>query len=171
MKVSKPRTASLTQSRLKELLLYDPDTGMFTRKVPVPGYLAGSIAGSVSQRGYITIVVDDVSHKAHRLAWLYMKGKHPSKYIDHINGVLSDNRFSNLREATPTNNQQNAVLRKDSTSGIKNVKWYKQLKKWVVEIKVNKKSVHIGYFKNIEDAEQAARLAREKYHGKFANHG
>jgi hypothetical protein len=85
----------LTAERLRELLNYDPDTGVFTWRVrPVHSHRVGDIAGSVrTTRGYRLIGVAGRVYKAHRLAWLYMMGEWPKDQIDHINRDPSDNRF------------------------------------------------------------------------------
>ena len=98
----------LTQERLKELFKYDPNTGLFVRiKKTSPSTNVGDIAGYVGHHGYILMRIDNVMHYAHRLAFLYMNGSLPEKHVDHINGVEGDNRFSNLRECSHSENMQN----------------------------------------------------------------
>ena len=92
------------------------------------------------------------------------------KFIDHIDCNPSNNKIENLREATFSQNQHNTKKRITNTSGVKNVHWYKPLKKWMVYIMINKKRKHLGYFNNIELAELVAQEARNKYHGKYARH-
>jgi len=85
----------LTQERLKELMSYCPDSGLFTRLIGRSGGgKAGDVTGSVNSHGYIVIYIDGRSYKAHRLAFLYMTGGIPSSDTDHTNGVKSDNSFS-----------------------------------------------------------------------------
>jgi hypothetical protein len=71
-----------------------------------------------------------------------------------------------LREATSSQNSQNR--RPTGASGIKGVVWHKQSKKWLASICLNRKSVHLGSFQNIEDAAFVATEARKKLHGEFA---
>lgn len=85
---------TLTQSHLKELIHYDPDTGIITRKKGTKGHAAGDVLGTPCQRG-LKLMVEGKSYLAHRLAWLYMKGNQSGR-LRHINGILSDNRISNL---------------------------------------------------------------------------
>ena len=91
---------TLTAAQLRELLQYDPETGVVTRLVKSSnGIKVGDVAGTADARGYILIRVDGWLHLAHRLAWLHMTCEWPKGMIDHINGVRDDNRWSNLRRA------------------------------------------------------------------------
>ena len=162
----------LTQEFLKSVLHYDQDTGIFTWAVnKAKRCKIGDVAGYTDNNGYIRIEINNKAYRAHRLAWLYTYGEMPKLHIDHINSSRSDNRVSNLREATYLENSQNYKTPKTNTSGVKNVSWYKQLNKWVVSLGVNGKKKTIGYFDDIEFAELVAIEARNKYHMEFANHG
>src|ERR1019366_3461065 len=97
----------LTVQRLKELLSYDRNTGKFIRLKTRGPYVAGSVAGTVSDLGYRSIFIDGRIYKEHRLVWLYITDKWPAWEIDHINRDPSDNRIENLREATPSQNMPN----------------------------------------------------------------
>jgi len=110
-------------------------------------------------------------YQAHRLAWLYIYGKFPEHYIDHINGNKSYNRISNLREATASENNRNSILRKDSTSKVKGVHWCNRQMKWVASIKVDNKSIYLGSFSDLEKAKEKIMTVREKIHKEFTNHG
>jgi hypothetical protein len=152
----------LTAQRLRELLHYDPETGVFTRiakshrtanRMPL-----GPIPGSPSDNLYMRIGVDGFRHFAHRLAWLYMTGEWPSADVDHINRDRQDNRWANLRSATRSENMQNTVIGRQNKSGYKGVSWLKHHQQWHAHFKVNKKNVHVGYFATAEEA--AAAYAR-----------
>ncbi len=114
--------AFLTQARLFELLSYDPAKGDFTNLKSRGGLRVGAKAGAVAHHGYIHIVIDRRMYLGHRLAWFYMTGKWPDAQIDHRNMVRGDNRWSNLRAATQSQQQQNQRVRKDNRLGIKGVK-------------------------------------------------
>lgn len=160
----------LTQGRLKELLHYDPDTGVFTRLSGTKeSSLIGKPAGCKMSSGHSHIRVDGSRQLSHRLAFLYMTGSIP-EYVDHINGVRDDNRWCNLREVTWAQNQWNASIRKDNKAGIKGVYWCKRNKAWKASIMVNKIKIFLGQFPDLIGAELAVRKAREKYHGEFAKH-
>ena len=97
----------LNAARLRELLHYDPDTGLFTWRLPRRGASAGNVAGTTVTRGYIMIRIDGVKRLAHRLAWLYVYGEWPSGCIDHIDGQTSNNKLLNLRDVDVCINNQN----------------------------------------------------------------
>ena len=159
----------LTQAQLKSQLFYDPIVGIFIRRsVNTPAIKLGSIAGGINVHGYVTISVLGKLYLAHRLAWLYMTGKWPEADIDHKNGVRTDNRWSNIRKATRSQNLQNTAVRSDNTSGIKGVSWCKKTNKWRAYIQVNKKTVIIDYFTNRDDAARARKEAEQKRYGEFA---
>ena len=159
----------ITQERLKELLHYDPETGIFTWQAKANRHgnrSEGIQAGCMHHKGYIDIGLDGRYYRAHRLAWLYVYGVWPSDQLDHDNRIKSDNRIENLRPATNKQNCENRGTRKDNTSGITGVYWYKPSSKWVAMIGHENRLIHIGYFKTIEDA----RIAREAMRDKLFTH-
>lgn len=154
----------LTADRLRELLSYDPDVGVFIRRTCSGGCLPGSIAGTDDKEGYLLISVDGRRYKSHRLAWLYVYGAFPLKELDHINQIKDDNRIANLREVTTSENQQNKSIQSNNTSGFRGVGWNKEKSRWVARIAVNLKRKHLGFFKNLEDAINAYRAAAAVLH-------
>lgn len=166
-------TIALTQARLKELLHYDPLTGTFTWLVS-RGRLAkaGQVAGSLNGDGYWQIKIDGVTYKAHRLAWLYMKGEWPPHEVDHWDTDRGNNRWANLRSATDEENRRNSGLPRNNTSGVRGVTWHKPSGKWVAQIGVGKaavrKTLNLGYFSEIGDAAAARRAAEIRLFGEFS---
>lgn len=161
----------ITQQRLKELLHYDQDTGVFTRISSRLSTCVNKPAGGINYDGYRRIYLDGKNYFAQRLAFLYVHGSWPSLQMDHINGKRDDNRMANLREATSSENKHNQVLSRKNKSGFKGVCWHKSAKKWQARVMLNGKAQYLGLFENIEDAADATREARNKLHGKFANSG
>ena len=162
----------LTQSRLKELYSYNPDIGDFIRiKTIGGGGKAGSIAGYiVSGMGYRRIRIDRSAYYTHRLAFLYMTGHMPDDEVDHINHVRDDNRWSNIRQATRKQNTRNVKLKTTNKSGTTGVSWSKNKNRWIAQIQVAKKHVHLGYFKQLKDA-VSAREQAIMANGFHTNHG
>lgn len=154
----------LTQAQLKELLSYDPETGVFTW---LNGKLAGKKAGPNSN-GYLFIGINNKSYSQHRLAWLYVYGLFPIKVIDHINGIISDNRICNLRECSDLENSWNAGVGRGNTSGFKGVSWHKPPNnKWRAQIKVFGKNILIGSYQTAELASAAYQAKARELHGEF----
>jgi hypothetical protein len=158
----------LTQERLKELLSYDPLTGVFLWKVAKKhGGCVGDVAGSKNSQGYIVIGADGKHYKAHRLAWLYHYGEIP-KEIDHANLDKSDNRISNLRPATRSQNRSNIRAYKNSASGQKGVSPHGMTGKWQAVISIGGKQNYLGLFERQEDAAAAYSKAAIQLYGSFA---
>lgn len=157
----------ITQDRLKEVLNYDPETGLFTWRVNIQSRARiGAIAGCNS-RAYRVIRIDGRSYEAHRLAWLYMTGNFPKVLIDHINMDGMDNRFFNLREADKSSNALNKPAQRNNKLGIKGVCWVKSNKKYLASTRV-RGVTYREHFDTIEEATAAYKKMQEKYHGAFA---
>lgn len=156
--------ANLTAARLRELLHYDADAGVFTRLVQRGGLgRPGSRPNTLSNYGYPLIGVDGVLYLAHRLAWLYVRGEWPVGYLDHINGVKTDYRICNLRDATQHVNMQN--LRKPTRlnrSGYLGV--CRNHNRFRATIKIDGKQKFLGNFDSAEEAHAAYLEAKRKHH-------
>lgn len=151
------KPGKITRGELLSLLDYDKNSGLFMR------ISTGNIIGSPHKKtGYIQISVKSKTYLAHHLAWLYSFGYLP-KEIDHINGIKTDNRIENLREASRQENARNHKRSKRNTSGITGVYYHNGSKGWMAYIKVNYKQIYLGYFKNKEDAISARKEAEIKY--------
>jgi len=151
----------ITQNRLKEVLKYNPDTGVFTWRGSAGPAAAGAEAGSPHLKGYIQIGIDGKLYKAHRLAVLYTDGYMPENTVDHIDRVPSHNWRLNLREATQQCQTRNCCVNKNNTSGIKGISWYKAAGKWRADIMVDRRQKHLGLFGNPFEA-ACARYAAEQ---------
>lgn len=162
------RRQNLTAETLRLRLHYNPQTGVFTRLEPASNSAAGEVAGYKNDLGYIVIAVDGAQHHAHRLAWLYMTGGWPPQQIDHRNLDKGDNRWANLRLATPAQNGQNTSLRRNNTSSCKGVTWLAARRKWRARLVLNKREISLGYFGDFEAAKAAYEAAARQHFGEFA---
>lgn len=185
----------ITQEYLKEALIYNQDTGIFTWRLDRPdshfsdwrgrnGWLKNiskdGVAGSPSRPSkrnplsYIIIGLGGKNHKAHRLAWLYIYGEWPSEDIDHVNLNTTDNRIDNLRLSVDKLNHRNRSKYRNNTSGIPGVSYYTRLSKWQAEGQqiVDSKRIrhYLGVFHSFLDA-CAARKSWELKFGYSENHG
>lgn len=155
---------------LNEVFAYNEATGDLTwKKVPVERVVrskVGQIAGAVMVNGYRLVCVNYQKYLAHRVIWKMMTGNDAPFSIDHIDGDPLNNRFSNLRAVTQSQNGMNSKMRKNNTSGVKGVYWGQG--KWRAQISIQRKVIALGGFDRIEDAAQAVSVAREKLHGDFA---
>ena len=155
----------LTLERLHELLSFDPESGLFRWKVRTSNRVAvGAIAGSAASDGYLQIKIDRRKYLSHRLAWLYVHGRWPAEQLDHINGVRTENRIANLREATNAENAQNCAVRRNNKSGHPGVRWHKAAGKWQAEIKINRVQKCLGRFESLEAAIAARQAAKANLH-------
>lgn len=153
----------LTQDKLKEVLDYDPDTGIFKWKKYISSNAStGRIAGNQLPVGYISIQVSGTRYYAHRLAFLYMEGYFPENQVDHINKNKCDNSWNNLREVSIQCNARNVGNHKDNTSGVKGVDFIKARNKWRARITNMGNSIHLGLFNSFKDA-VIARYKAEQY--------
>jgi hypothetical protein len=159
----------ITQNRIKELLNYNPETGVFIWIKPRRGVVVGSECGRLSVFGYREFCIDYKLMRAHRVAFLYMTGKLPDCDVDHINRVRNDNRWANLRLCNATQNAANASLKLSNTSGIKGVSWDAVRNKWLAQIRINGKKKNLGRFNSVDDAAECYKNAALIEFGEFVN--
>lgn len=156
--------STVTVERVKELLAYDPETGVFTWRVyRGPKARKGDAAGWLEKDGYLRIGFSNKNFKAHRVAWAITHGEWPEFDIDHINGIRDDNRISNLRLATRSQNAQNlrgpTSLNKTGFLGVR-----KNGNRWNAVITIDKQYIYLGCFKTPERAHQEYIEAKRVLH-------
>ncbi len=165
----------LSSTELNSLFDYNPEDGVLRWKYQSSRgkdwnkQRAGKPAGSTKADGYMQVGFNGRVMYYHRIVWAMMSGECPDgSFIDHIDGDRSNNRISNLRLASISENNANAKIHKSNKSGIKGVSWAVKPQKWHAAIVFQKKSYFVGQFSKLEDAANAMRMAREKVHGEFA---
>jgi hypothetical protein len=150
----------LTAERVRELLDYNPDTGIFRWRIrPAVNVKPGDVAGSPGNRGYIKIQINKKVYAAHRLAWLYVYGANPLECIDHINRDKLDNRIANLREATVSENSINRVYNSRHLPGTT-----LRRGEWVAQIKILGRKICLGTFETEALAHAAYVSKKDEVH-------
>lgn len=155
----------LTAARLRELLHYDVETGLFTRKVATSQrHNVGESVGSKHRTGYLYAMLDRKTYAAHRLAWLYVFGEWPRGHIDHINSIKSDNRLCNLRDVDRLTNAQNErrARRNNKSSGLLGVSG--EGGRFRALIRVGGVLQHLGTFETPQQAHNAYLTAKRELH-------
>lgn len=175
-------------STLKSLVSYDPESGrLFWKKRDAEKFAvrksslsrvsktwnrlnAGREIKSHDTYGYVSVHImlggKRYRISGHRAAWAIHYGAWPEGVIDHINGFATDNRICNLRECSISENNRNQKLSARNTSGKIGVTYYKRTEKWRAWIKVNGKTISLGYHFSLDDA-IAARVLAENTYGFF----
>lgn len=156
---------TLTQERLKEVLHYDHDTGVFTWITKIGTRVkSGDNAGCNDGKGYLSIMIDYKNYRCHRLAWLYVYGVLPSGKIDHRDTIRNHNWISNLRDVTHVVNLQNQKkCHKHNATGFLGVSLLKS-GKYASQIKVKGNVKYLGTFTTPEEAHKVYVEAKRIYH-------
>ena len=156
----------LTQSRLKELVSYNKETGIFNRILPVANILPGPIHAKPNKIGYTRMHVDGRLYYMHRLAWLYVYGVWPTE-VDHIDGNKANNKLSNLRDGSHAQNMQNMSKKSKAVSGLKGAYYHPHCKMWQAKIRYQNRTKSLGYYKTPEEANKMYLQAKSNLHEFF----
>lgn len=161
--MTSPRDPDITAAEARRCLSYNSATGEFRWRLrPAQQVKTGDIAGSRHSRGYWHIKIAGKLVLAHRLAWLMTHGEWPKFHMDHINGNGLDNRITNLRPCTQTQNNQNRCRPQGKNNQYIGVSSYRG--KWRARIRHNKILMHLGYFDTPEKAYDAYVKTKRKLH-------
>lgn len=159
----------LTQERLKQLLHYDPKTGVFTwlpnrNRRNSRADRIGKPAGYARKKdGYIGVHLEGHQYLAHRVAWLYVTGSWPEGEIDHIDISRSNNAFENLRMVSRSVNMQNRQkARKNNTTGLLGVS--RRSNGFRAVIHTDGKRISLGTYPTPEQAHQVYVEAKRRAH-------
>ena len=167
---------------LREAFAYNPETGeLLWRERPAAHFpsdvyrkrwnsrRAGTIAGTLHSCGYSQIHLCHRLHFAHRIAWLIVHGEPMPIEIDHIDGNRGNNRITNLRAATRS---ENKVIRPTvgSDTGIRGVRFSKG-GRFNARIMLHRQEYNLGTYDTLAEAAAVRREAAERMFGEFARHG
>lgn len=161
-----------TPEELRQLLRYEPETGnliwkerpitMFQGRRQSADYLrswwnsryAGTPALTAKEGGnrYLHGLINSKTFKAHRVAWAIHYGEWPKNFIDHINGDVSDNRISNLRDVSRQDNSLNSKMMRNNTSGYVGVSLHTMTGRWQAYAGINGKTVYLGLYESPAEA-------------------
>lgn len=159
------KTKSITVERLRELVHYDPCTGVFTWLQDRGPRHAGEQAGTITKQGYRQLALDRSQYRANRMAVLYMTGELPKGQVDHINGDRLDDRYENLRDVSHGANQENRKrAASNNKSGLLGVFFVKRTSRWTARIRKGGKDHYIGYFDSAEEAHEAYIAKKREVH-------
>ena len=179
--------ADITPELCRQFLSYDPDTGKLSWKPRPLDLFEGSQKPELScagwnkrhagkaaftaptGSGHLSGRIRNIGFLAHRVAFAMHHGRWPV-LVDHINGDPTDNRIANLREATPQENQRNAKLSKNNSSGANGVYFNRQTGKWYCQIWIDGRAITQHGFATKEEA-TAERQRLNGLHGFTARHG
>lgn len=172
------RDYKLSREVVRELLDYDPETGVFTWRVRGKRWFdtdrnhqswnaknAGKRAGSIKayrKGGYLGRVIGIFGrlYNEHRIVWMWMTQDPMPEQIDHVNRNGTDNRWINLRDSSHSGNARNHSKRRDNSSGFTGVYWSKDTGKWRAGCRVDGEMNWLGLFSDIEDAGRVAAAFR-----------
>lgn len=156
----------LTLRRVNNLLRLDADTGELVWRVDRgPRAMAGRVAGTITGKGYRIVTIDGVKYRGHRLVYFIANGVWPSGEVDHVHGDTSDDRPDQLRDVTPSGNQQNRrKAQSNSKTGLLGASWDELKGVFVARIKVGGVNRRIGGFDTAQEAHEAYLAAKRRYH-------
>lgn len=153
----------LTVERLREVLHYDPETGVFTSIIARGKLRKGAVLGTRTSKGYFEFTVEGAKRYAHCWAWFYVTGEWPSRQIDHRDTDKSNNKWGNFRLATNAQNHQNRTAPyKGNLSGLLGV--HPRRNKYTARISVGGKQKYLGTFSDKHEAHTAYLKAKAELH-------
>lgn len=156
----------ITQQIVRELLSYDPTTGVFTWRKARRNVHVGAEAGHCEPRGYRYISILNHPYAAHRVAVLYVTGDWPVGLVDHKNGEKGDNRWDNLRDTSGHANAQNvrAATVRNQLGLLGVIPPQGRRTRFKASIQVRGKSIHLGYHATALIAHAAYLTAKRELH-------
>lgn len=165
----KTRAPKFTVEYLRSILHYDRETGEWSWLVRKANRIrVGDIAGKTDSHGYRQLTINNFSYLSSRMAVFYETGEWPAGEVDHRDMNPSNDRWSNLRIATRSQNFANQHAYSSNKIWLKGVYRKKGKNYFAAQIQVNKKQIHLGYFPTPEAAHDAYKAAAVQYFGEFS---
>jgi hypothetical protein len=168
MRVSTINESRITPEMVRKAFSYDPATGKLMRLESNNHSAAGTEAGSLNHHGYRIVNIGGRSFAAHRIIWLHVYGVWPAGLVDHVNGCKSDNRISNLRLASYSENGRNRKPHRTNKTGVLGVAWCLRKDRYMAHIAHQGKKYCLGLFKTVAEATDARVAAEKRLFGEFA---
>jgi len=161
----------LTTDKIRELLDYNEETGVFTWKASLGGTRADKIYKKATGYPLVYVRLFGKKYTASRLAFLWM-GKELPKQVDHLDRDSTNNKWSNLAASNSLENSRNQSMHSNNTSGVTGVTWNKAANKWKAQVRVKSITKFLGYF-DYDDLDLAAMEVMEfrAEHGFSPSHG
>jgi hypothetical protein len=158
----------LNKDEIDSLFVYSEVTGGLLWKNTVSNRIAGTLAGSPNKKGHWVVQINEKLYRIHNLVWILFGNNIPENFIvDHIDNDPLNNRISNLRLATHSQNLLNSSKRENKSSIYKGVHWNKQSNSWRASIRINERVKYIGNFKDEYSAHLAWCDVAKEIHGEF----
>lgn len=158
----------ITADELRRIAHYDAESGVMAWAMPRKSVPVGRVMGCLDGAGYLCVRINYRLYRVHRLIWIYVHGDIDEKaQIDHANMCRADNRLSNLRLATNTNNSQNKKAYSNNKLGLKGVSKHTQNNSYQAEIQVDGRKIKLGSFTTPEAARAAYVDASKEHFGQF----
>ena len=176
-----------TPEILRQLLDYNPETGLLFWKIRPRNYFSGSRAEAEFKRwngryankqafttldssGYYQGHIFGRAYLAHIIIWAIQTGEWPTFPVDHKDTNRTNNKYVNLRPSSTSLNAKNRRKDPRNKSGVTGVNWYKPSNKWRAQAVINGKNTHLGLFTNLADAAEARNII-ERQLGYDPSHG
>lgn len=163
MPKTEPKAILPVLSPARKKLGYQLCTGQFFWRVQSGRQKAGTQAGYTDKNGYVHISVDGTLLLAHRLAWAFVYNKEPPPIIDHKDGNPSNNKWTNLRQASRSTNGANRGLDRDNSTGFKGVSTTAEGR-----FRARFRSKFLGSFDTAEEAALVYNTTALEHFGEFA---
>ena len=151
---------------LRAAFVCDSENGKLSWRTPKRGRRPR--LGFSDGHGYLRVNLGGRMYRIHRIIWKMTTGTDPVFEIDHINGIKSDNRILNLRDATHTQNARNKSIEKRNSTGLKGVTRSKAPGRWTAAIRHEDKRLYLGSFGTPEEAHEAYWQKAQEIYGEFA---